>query len=174
MSMFMRRAGRVRQPPCTKRIVELVRIALEAAAPVHALIASREVRAVDARVRVGPVEEIERPLRSASRHVHLAPQGLAEGRVSDRGEVADADARMRQVAGRPEDAVIDGIGRELGGGVLSPHAKERCERPPAAAKSHSVALGRKPPSQMQNAYAAYQSMQVIGRFSRDRRSGVHE
>ena len=50
-------------------------------------------------------------------------------------------------------------------GVVLPHGYSRCWLPPAAAYSHSASLGRKPPSQMQNAYASYQFTQLIGRFS---------
>src|SRR5262249_27121966 len=51
-------------------------------------------------------------------------------------------------------------------GAVIPHGYCRCSLPPAAAYSHSASLGRKPPSQMQNAYASYQFTQLIGRFSR--------
>ena len=50
-------------------------------------------------------------------------------------------------------------------GSAEPHGYSRCSSPPAAAYSHSASLGRKPPSQMQNAYASYQSTQLIGNVS---------
>src|SRR5580658_3350719 len=48
---------------------------------------------------------------------------------------------------------------------MGPHGYSRCSLPPAAAYSHSVSLGRNPPSQMQKAYASHQFTQLIGRFS---------
>src|ERR1700689_3531654 len=51
-------------------------------------------------------------------------------------------------------------------GSVEPHGYSRCRLPAAAAYSHSASLGRKPPSQMQKAYASYQVTQLIGRFSR--------
>src|SRR5580658_3028528 len=50
-------------------------------------------------------------------------------------------------------------------GSVAPHGYSRCSFPPAAAYSHSAALGKKPRSQIQNAYASYQFTQSIGRFS---------
>src|SRR5271154_6080857 len=50
-------------------------------------------------------------------------------------------------------------------GAVEPHGYTSCSLPPAAGYSHSASLGRKPPSQMQNAYASYQFTQLIGRFS---------
>src|SRR5580700_9553828 len=58
-------------------------------------------------------------------------------------------------------------------GAAVPHGYSRCWLPPAAVYSHSDSLGRNPPSQMQNAYASYQSMQLIGRFSRLPTEFVH-
>src|SRR5215470_15554438 len=50
-------------------------------------------------------------------------------------------------------------------GSVEPHGYWRCSLPPAAAYCHSTSLGRKPPSQMQNAYASHQFTQLTGRFS---------
>src|ERR1700723_140214 len=50
-------------------------------------------------------------------------------------------------------------------GEAPPHGYSRCSMPPAAAYSHSASLGRKPPSQIQNAYASHQLMQSMGRCS---------
>src|SRR5580692_10986691 len=49
-------------------------------------------------------------------------------------------------------------------GGAAPQAYSSCWLPPAA-YSHSAWLGKKPPSQMQNAYASAQFTQLIGRFS---------
>src|SRR5580698_5512518 len=58
-------------------------------------------------------------------------------------------------------------------GAAEPHGYSRCWLPPTAAYSHSASLGRKPPSQMQKAYASYQFTQLIGRFSFAPAEGVH-
>src|ERR1035438_1634755 len=58
-------------------------------------------------------------------------------------------------------------------GGVSPHGYGRCWLPPAAAYSHSASLGRKPPSQMQNAYDSHQLTQLIGRFSLAPAEAVH-
>src|ERR1700689_4729114 len=58
-------------------------------------------------------------------------------------------------------------------GPVEPHGYSRCWLPPAAAYSHSASLGKNPPSQMQNAYAAYQFTQLMGRFSCDPGEVVH-
>src|SRR5271165_3421674 len=50
-------------------------------------------------------------------------------------------------------------------GGAEPQGNSLCWLPPAAAYSHSASLGRKPPSQMQKAYASHQFSQLIGRFS---------
>src|ERR1019366_9569536 len=50
--------------------------------------------------------------------------------------------------------------------AVLPHGYSFSWLPPAAAYSHSASLGRKPPSQMQNAADSYQFTQLIGRFSR--------
>src|SRR5512138_3653189 len=50
-------------------------------------------------------------------------------------------------------------------GEVSPHGNLRCSLPPAAAYTYSASLARKPPSQMQKAYASYQLMQFMGNFS---------
>src|SRR5579872_1004000 len=54
-----------------------------------------------------------------------------------------------------------------------PHGYSRCWLPPAAAYSHSASLGRKPPSQMQKAYASCHVTQLIGKFSWPEGEGVH-
>ena len=46
-----------------------------------------------------------------------------------------------------------------------PHGNLRSSAPATAAYSHSASLGRKPPSQMQNAASSYQFSQLMGRFS---------
>src|SRR5580704_15894982 len=58
-------------------------------------------------------------------------------------------------------------------GSVKPHGYSRCWLPPAAAYSHSASLGRKPPSQMQNAYASNQFTQLIGSRSLLPADGVH-
>jgi hypothetical protein len=57
--------------------------------------------------------------------------------------------------------------------LLEPHGELFCRLPPAAAYSSSASLGRKPPSQMQNAYASYHVTQLIGRFSLLAADAVH-
>jgi|GEM_PF-3469363 len=51
-------------------------------------------------------------------------------------------------------------------GVVSlPQGRERCSVPPCAAKARSTSVGRKPPSQLQKAYRAYQDRWFCGRRS---------
>src|ERR1700689_3724488 len=50
-------------------------------------------------------------------------------------------------------------------GAAVPHGYSCCSAPPAPAYSHSASLGRKPPSQMQKAYASNQFSQTMGSFS---------
>src|SRR6185295_8576809 len=53
----------------------------------------------------------------------------------------------------------------MGNGAENPVGYKRPAAPPAAANSHSASVGRRPPSQMQNASASYQVTQAMGLFS---------
>ena len=43
---------------------------------------------------------------------------------------------------------------------MLPHGNSRCSEPPCAAKLHSASVGRRPPSQMQNAISTCHGMQL--------------
>src|SRR4051812_15152754 len=49
---------------------------------------------------------------------------------------------------------------------IDPHANERCSLPPAAAKPHSAFVGKRPPSQTQNANSTCHGTQLSALASR--------